>query len=74
MLRALGESEGTAIAVTDEEISAALVELARAGLWVCPEGAALLPAVRHLRSHSWLREGERVILLNTGTGLLYPDT
>jgi threonine synthase len=52
---------------------AALGELARAGLWLCPEGAALLPAARRLRAEGWIREGERVVLLNTGAGLVYPD-
>ena len=73
MLRALRETSGTALAVTDDEIRSALDELARSGLWVCPEGAALLPAVRRLRADGWLREGERVVLLNTGAGLLYPE-
>jgi len=73
MLRALRETGGTALAVDDSEIRAAVGEMAQAGLWVCPEGAALLPAIRHLRASGWIREGERVVLLNTGTGLLYPE-
>jgi threonine synthase len=73
MLRALRETGGTALAVTDDEIHRALGELAGRGLWVCPEGAALLPAVRRLRAEGWIEEGERVILLNTGSGLLYPE-
>ena len=73
MLRALHETEGTALAVEDEEIVEAIGEMARAGLWVCPEGAALLPAVRRLRSEGWIKEGERVVLLNTGSGLVYPE-
>jgi threonine synthase len=73
MLRALRETGGTALAVTDDELRSALDELARSGLWVCPEGAALLPAVRRLRADGWLHEGERVVLLNTGAGLLYPE-
>jgi threonine synthase len=71
MLRALHNTGGTAIAVRDDEIVQAIGELARHGLWVCPEGAALLPAVRHLRANGWIRSGERVVLLNTGSGLLY---
>jgi threonine synthase len=51
----------------------ALGELARSGLWVCPEGAALLPAVRRLRESGWIRPGEGVVLLNTGSGLVYPE-
>ena len=73
MLRVLRETQGTALAVSDDEIRAALGELARAGLWVSPEGAALLPAARRLRAQGWIREGERVVLLNTGSGLVYPD-
>jgi hypothetical protein len=26
-----------------------------------------------LRAQGWIREGERVVLLNTGSGLVYPD-
>lgn len=73
ILRALRETQGTALAVSDADIRGALGELARAGLWVAPEGAALLPAVRRLRADGWIRSGERVVLLNTGTGLIYPD-
>jgi threonine synthase len=73
MLRVLRETQGTALAVSDDEIRAALGELARAGLWVSPEGAALLPAARRLREQGWIHESERVVLLNTGSGLVYPD-
>lgn len=73
MLRALRETEGTALSVTDEEIVGSLGEMARAGMWVCPEGAALLPALRRLRADGWLEAGERVVLLNTGAGLVYPE-
>jgi threonine synthase len=73
MLRALRETRGKALAVDDDEIRRAVGEMARAGLWVCPEGAALLPAVRRLRAEGWIRESERVVLLNTGAGLVYPE-
>lgn len=73
MLRALHDTNGTALTVKDSEIRAALGELAQKGLWLCPEGAALLPAVRHLRSTNWIKPGETVVLLNTGSGLIYPD-
>lgn len=73
MLRALRETNGTALAVTDEEIRAALGELSRKGLWPCPEGAALLPALRHLRATNWINPNEKVVLLNTGAGLVYPE-
>ena len=73
MLRVLRATRGTAQAVSDDELLRALGELARQGFWVAPEGAALLPAVRRLRASGWIRSGERVVLLNTGSGLIYPD-
>jgi threonine synthase len=74
ILRVLRETGGIALAVDDDAIRSAIVELAGAGLWLCPEGAALLPAMRRLRALGWIRPGERVVLLNTGTGLVYPET
>jgi threonine synthase len=73
MLRVLRETHGTALAVSDTQIRRALGELARHGLWLAPEGAALLPVVRQLRADGWIRARERVVLLNTGSGLIYPD-
>jgi threonine synthase len=73
MLRALRETHGTAVAVEDDAIRRAVGELARAGFWVSPEGAALLPALRQLRASGWIAANERVVLLNTGSGLVYPD-
>ncbi|GHJ56284.1 threonine synthase [Micromonospora chersina] len=75
ILAALRESSGTAIAVDDEEILADLRDFAaREGLLLCPEGAACLTAARHLRAGGWIRPGERVVVLNTGAGLKYPET
>ncbi|MEO7003667.1 MAG: threonine synthase [Ktedonobacterales bacterium] len=73
LLRALRETQGTALAIQDDAIRQAIGEAARQGFWLSPEGAALLPAVRQLRAVGWLRSGERVVLLNTGSGLVYPD-
>ena len=75
VLRAVRESGGTAIAVTDEDILTELATLAsREGTWVCPEGAACFVAARQLRESGWIAEGEKVVVLNTGTGLKYPET
>ncbi|WP_328532822.1 threonine synthase [Micromonospora zamorensis] len=75
ILAALRESSGTAVAVDDAEILADLRDFAaREGLLLCPEGAACLAAARHLRAGGWIRAGERVVVLNTGAGLKYPDT
>ena len=75
VLDAVRSSGGTAIAVTDDALLAAQRQLARdEGTWVCPEGAACFAAVDQLRHSGWLDGGEDVVVLNTGTGLLYPDT
>ena len=72
ILRAVRESEGTALAVSDAEIIAAQHELAsEEGILAAPEGAATLAALRALCARGWIRQGERVILFNTGSGLKY---
>jgi threonine synthase len=75
ILAALRATAGTAIAVDDAEILADLRDFAaREGLLLCPEGAACLTAARRLRAGGWIRAGERVVVLNTGAGVKYPET
>ncbi len=75
ILTALRATAGTAIAVDDAEILTDLRDFAaREGLLLCPEGAACLTAARKLRAGGWIRAGERVVVLNTGAGLKYPET
>ncbi|HMN62316.1 MAG TPA: pyridoxal-phosphate dependent enzyme, partial [Anaerolinea sp.] len=69
---ALRESQGTALAVSEEAIRAAQVHLAsQEGLFVAPEGAATLAGLETLLARGWLDKRERILLLNTGTGLKY---
>lgn len=75
VLDAVRATHGRAIAVSDDELLQAQALLAaNEGLFVCPEGAATLAATEKLRQENWIQEDERVVLLNTGTGLKYPDT
>ncbi|NUR06781.1 MAG: threonine synthase [Nocardioidaceae bacterium] len=75
VLRAVRESEGTAVAVSDEQILAELARLAAdEGTWVCPEGAACFAAAARLREEGWIAETDDVVVLNTGSGLKYPET
>jgi len=75
VLEALQESHGCAVAMCDHEIIAAQQLLAlQEGLFVCPEGAATLAAAQWLVKRDWINPDDRVVLLNTGTGLKYPDT
>jgi threonine synthase len=72
ILRALRESKGTAVAVTDQEMLDAANLIGRTqGMFVCPEGAAPLAAFLHLRRQGWIGDDETVVLLNTGSGLKY---
>jgi threonine synthase len=74
MLRALRESRGTAITVSDEEIDAGTRLITRReGVFVCPEGGALVAALEKLVAARWIQPDERVVLFNTGTGLKYPE-
>ena len=75
VLRAVRESGGTAVAVSDEDILEEVRALATAeGAWVCPEGAACFVAAKRLRAEGWIGAGEEVVVLNTGAGLKYPET
>jgi len=72
ILRTLRESDGTAIAVSDQEMIEAMMLIGRTqGIFACPEGAATLVAFRRLQSQGWIGDEETVVLLNTGSGLKY---
>ncbi len=74
ILRALRDSGGTAVAVTDEEMAGGQLEMARAeGIFPAPEGGATVVAARRLVEQGKIDRTERVVLFNTGTGLKYPE-
>lgn len=75
MLRAVRESRGRALSVSDGEIFQAIGEIgSQEGLFFCPEGAACQAALRSLRKDGWIRDEDRVVLFNTGAGNKYVDT
>ncbi|MDQ3063065.1 MAG: threonine synthase [Acidobacteriota bacterium] len=72
ILDALRESGGTAIAVSDKQLILAVKEIGAAeGLFVAPEGAACLPALRELIEQDLVKEKETVVIFNTGAGVKY---
>lgn len=74
-LEAIRKTNGCAVAVDDAAILRAQKELAaREGCHVCPEGAATVAALPELRCDGVIGPKDRVVLLNTGTGLKYPET
>ena len=75
ILDAIRDSGGTAIAVTDEELLAAVAEIgALEGVFCAPEGAACLPALRKLIADKAVTPAERVVLFNTGAGVKYLES
>ncbi|MBQ7370667.1 MAG: threonine synthase [Blautia sp.] len=75
VLDAIYETGGCAASVSDEEILEGLQELAQTeGTFVCPEGAAIYAAAKKLREENFIKETDKVVLLNTGAGIKYPNT
>ena len=73
ILRAVRESGGFAIAVSDEAISSALNEMAREeGFLLCPEGAATYAAYKQSLKDDRVSKSARVVLFNCASGLKYP--
>jgi threonine synthase len=72
ILRALRESKGIAIAVSDDELMDGASTIAQSeGIFAAPEGGATAAAYAKLRAQGWIRDGERTVLFNTGSGLSY---
>ena len=68
-------SKGMAISVSDEAILTAQHQLGRQeGIFSAPEGAATLAGLLKLIQQNWVHPDERVVLLNTGSGLKYINT
>jgi len=73
ILRAVRESGGFAIAVSDDAITAAADEVARGeGLLLCPEGAATYAAYKQSLVDGRVGRHERAVLFNCASGLKYP--
>jgi threonine synthase len=73
ILRAVRQSGGFAIAVTDAAITAALSEVSRdEGLLLCPEGAATFAAYKQALADGRIAASDRAVLFNCATGLKYP--
>jgi threonine synthase len=67
-------SDGLALAVSDDEILASLLDWARyEGLFLSPEGASVTAAYDKLLANGYLKKTDRVVLFNTGAGLKYTD-
>jgi threonine synthase len=74
VLRAIRESGGTALAVTDQEMVQGMREIgAREGISAAPEGGAALQAVKILLKDGRMKRNDTVVVFNTGGALKYLD-
>ena len=74
VIRAVRESGGTALTVTDEQMVGAVKDMAGfEGIFPAPEGGATLAALEKLLDSGDVSRDDRVVLLNTGSALKYLD-
>jgi threonine synthase len=74
VLRAVRESGGTAVAVSDADMVRGMRDLgANEGISAAPEGGAALQAVRILIDRGSIKPDDTVVLFNTGGALKYLD-
>jgi len=74
ILRALRESHGAGIAVSEEEILQGVRDAASSeGLFVAPEGGACVAAAARLKASGHLSPDDSIVLFNTGTGYKYVE-
>ena len=74
VLRAVRESGGGAVAVSDADMIACMREMGRLeGISAAPEGSAALHAIKVLQAQGRIKANETVVLFNTGGALKYLD-
>jgi len=72
VLNAVRESDGTCIAISDDDMIRAGIELASdEGIFAAPEGGACVAALQKLLANGFLKPEERTVIYNTGCGLKY---
>jgi threonine synthase len=74
ILRAVRESGGTAVSVTDAAMIDGMLSIGKcSGISAAPEGGAALAAIRQLVHAGVMKRDESVVLFNTGGALKYLD-
>jgi threonine synthase len=74
ILRALRQSHGSAVAVSEQEIVQGVLDAAACeGLFMAPEGGACVAALRKLKASGHVSPDDSVVLFNTGTGFKYVE-
>jgi threonine synthase len=74
ILRALRETHGAGVAVSEAEIVQGVKDAAaHEGLFMAPEGGACVAALRKLKASGHLSPDDTVVVFNTGTGFKYVE-
>ncbi len=74
ILRALRESHGAGVAVSEAEIIQGVKDAAASeGIFMCPEGGACIAALRKLKASGHVSPDDTVVVFNTGTGFKYVE-
>jgi threonine synthase len=74
VLRAVRESDGAAVAVSDADMVSGMRDLGNwEGISAAPEGGAALHALRVLQAQERIQPHHRVVVFNTGGALKYLD-
>jgi threonine synthase len=73
ILRAVRESGGRAVGVTEDEIAEAMTLLGSAAVAAEPSAAVSIAAIRTGRDAGWIQEHDTVVAVVTGTALKQPS-
>ena len=72
--KAIAESNGEAVTVTEKEIKDGIAEIAiTEGIFVSPEGSATWKALAYLRQMGTIKDKDTILLLNTASGYKYME-
>ena len=71
ILRAVRETNGTAVAVEDSEIMASMKAFLKMGIYACPEAASTLAALNKLENDGIFEKDEKILLYLTGNAMKY---
>ena len=70
----LKQSNGTAIRINDQEMLEGVSLLSKEeGIFAAPEGGAVLIATKKLRDNGFIKDDDKVVVVNTGSAYKYLD-
>lgn len=74
ILNILKQSNGTAIRINDQEMLEGVSLLSKEeGIFAAPEGGAVLIATKKLRDNGYIKDDDKVVVVNTGSAYKYLD-